>query len=52
MQAISRGVLPGLGAGLALAGALYAFQRPFRACVSIEGYDDIAIPPDYREKTE
>ena len=52
MRTISRGVLAGLGAGLALAGALYAFQRPFRVYVSIEGYDDIAIPPDYQEKTE
>jgi hypothetical protein len=52
MGAISRGVLAGLGAGLALAGALYPFQRPFRAYVSIERYDDIALPPDYQEKTE
>jgi len=52
VQAISRGVLAGLAAGLALAGAVYAFQRPFRAYLSIEGYDDIAVPPDYQEKTE
>jgi hypothetical protein len=44
--------LAGWGAGLALAGALFAFQRPFRVYFSIEGYDDIAIPADYQEKTE
>ena len=36
-----------LGATL-LAGALYAFQRPFRVYRAAEGYDDLALPPDYQ----
>jgi hypothetical protein len=40
------------GAGLAALSALYAFQRPFRVYRSLEAYDDIALPPDYLEKTE
>ena len=48
----SRGVLARLGCGLALIGAVYAFQRPFRVYPSLEPYDDIPIPPDYQEKTE
>ena len=39
-------------AGLvALIGAVYA-QRPFRVYPSMEGYDNIPLPPDYQEKTE
>src|SRR3954449_3658448 len=39
-------------AGLvALIGGLYA-QRPFRVYPSLEGYDQIPLPPDYQEKTE
>jgi len=37
-----------LCAGLALAGAVCAFQRPFRQYISIERYDDIPLPPDYQ----
>ncbi len=40
------------GAGLAVLTGLYAFQRPFRVYPSMEPYDDVALPPDYREKTE
>jgi len=42
----------GYGAGLALLTGLYAFQQPFRVYPSMEPYDDVALPPDYREKTE
>lgn len=42
----------GYGAGLALLTGLYAFQKPFRVYPSMEPYDDVALPPDYREKTE
>jgi hypothetical protein len=42
----------GLCAGLALAGVVCAFQRPFRVYVSIERYDDIPLPPDYQTKAE
>jgi len=38
--------------GLALLSAVYAFQRPFRQFTSMEGYDAIPMPPDWREKTE
>jgi hypothetical protein len=38
--------------GLALMGALYGFQRPFRQYISMEGYDAIEMPPDWQEKTE
>jgi hypothetical protein len=38
--------------GLALAGAVYGFQKPFRQFISLEGYDNIPLPPDYNEKTE
>jgi hypothetical protein len=37
--------------GAALIGAIYA-QRPFRVYPSMEGYDQIPLPPDYQEKTE
>jgi len=41
------------GSGLA-ALTLYAVyaQRPFRVFRSLEPYDDIALPPDFQEKTE
>jgi hypothetical protein len=48
----SRRALGGLGCGLALVTAMYAFQRPFRVYPSLEPYDDVPIPPDYQEKTE
>ena len=38
-----------LGATL-LAGALYAFQRPFHVYRAAEGYDDLPLPPDYKSK--
>ncbi len=41
-----------VGAGLALAGALLAFQKPFRVYFSIERYDDIPLPTDYQDKAE
>jgi len=41
-----------LFAGLAAAGALCAFQRPFRVYFSIERYDDIPLPPDYQTPAE
>ena len=37
---------------LALAGALLAFQKPFRQYISMEAYDNIPLPPDWQEKTE
>ena len=40
------------GAAIALLTGLYAFQRPFRVYPSMEPYDDVALPPDYQEKTE
>jgi hypothetical protein len=46
-----RNALFGLAGGLALAGALYAFQRPFRQYPGIE-YSTFALPPDWQEKTE
>ena len=40
------------GTAVGLLTAVYAFQRPFRVYPSMEPYDDIALPPDYQEKTE
>jgi len=40
------------GCGLALIGALYGFQRPFRQYTSFERYDNIPMPPDWQDKTE
>jgi len=40
------------GCGLVVIGALYAFQKPFRQYPSMEGYDQIPLPPDWQEKTE
>jgi hypothetical protein len=37
--------------GLALLGALYGYQRPFRQYPGIE-YENFPLPPDYQEKTE
>jgi hypothetical protein len=36
------------GIGIACITALYAYQKPFRVYVSMEGYDDIPLPPDYQ----
>lgn len=52
MRGISRGTAWRLCAGLALAGALCAFQRPFRVYLSVEPYDDIPLPPDYQQNAE
>jgi hypothetical protein len=38
--------------GLALIGALYGFQNPFRLYRSFEPYDNIRLPDDWQEKTE
>jgi hypothetical protein len=35
-----------------MVGALYAYQRPFRVYQSMEGYDDIPLPPDWQEPSE
>jgi hypothetical protein len=40
------------GCGLALIGALYGFQKPFRQYLSFERYDAVALPTDWQEKTE
>ena len=37
---------------LAAAGALCAFQRPFRVYFSMERYDDVGLPPDYQQPSE
>jgi len=41
-----------LGVVLASVSAVSAFQKPFRLYRSIEAYDDIPLPPDYREPSE
>ena len=41
-----------MAAALALMGALYAFERPFRVYPSMEPYDNIPLPPDWQEKAE
>jgi hypothetical protein len=38
--------------GLALIGAVYGFQKPFRQYTSFERYDNIPMPPDWQDKTE
>jgi len=48
----ARWMLWGMACSLAVGGALYAFQRPFRQYPSMEPYDDIALPPDGLEKSE
>ncbi len=40
------------GCGLALIGAAFAFQRPFRVYPSLEPYDIVELPADFQEKTE
>lgn len=40
------------GAGVVLLSAALAFDRPFRVYISMEPYDDVALPRDYQEKTE
>ena len=47
-----RGIFWRLGVGVVVcAAALYA-TKPFRVYISMEGYDNIPIPPDFDEKTE
>jgi hypothetical protein len=36
----------------ALVSAALAFDRPFRVYISMEPYDNVALPRDYQEKTE
>ena len=48
---ISRKVLLCAACGLALAGAVFAFQRPFRQFPGRE-YADFPLPPDWREPGE
>ncbi len=43
--------LVGIGCALFLAGAIYAFQRPFREYPSVE-YGFVQLPPDWKEKGE
>jgi len=43
--------LVGIGCALFLAGAIYAFQRPFREYPSVE-YGYMQLPPDWKEKGE
>jgi hypothetical protein len=38
--------------GMLLAGALIAFQRPFRVYPSMEPYDEVALPSGYRDSAE
>jgi hypothetical protein len=48
-----RRALRRLGCGLAVLGASYAFQRPFRNFNGVEySIGDIPMPPDWQEKTE
>ena len=49
---ISQRALGLLGAGFLAIGAVWAFQKPFRVYPSMEGYDNIALPPDWQSKTE
>jgi hypothetical protein len=41
-----------LGCGAALFTALFAARRPFRVYPSLEPYDDVSLPEDWRDKTE
>lgn len=41
-----------LGIPIVLLTALFAFQRPFRVYLSMEPYDNVAMPPDWRENAE
>lgn len=46
------GMLVGIVAMLGAAAVLSAFQREFRVYPAMEGYDDLPLPPDYRDKAE
>ena len=41
-----------VGCGAALVTALYAFQKPFRVYISMEPYDNVALPSDWQQKSE
>jgi hypothetical protein len=41
-----------IGLGLAIVGATFAFQKPFRVYRSLELYDDVPLPTDWRESGE
>jgi hypothetical protein len=41
-----------LGAGFLLLSAVFALQQPFRVYPSLEPYDDVELPPDFKEKSE
>ncbi len=47
-----RKVTLGLAVGLVTCVALVRAQMPFRVYVPMEGYDDIPLPPDYKEPAE
>jgi Domain of unknown function (DUF4159) len=47
-----RGKIWRFGLGLVCVSALYAFTKPWRAYISMEGYDNIPVPADGFEKTE
>jgi len=41
-----------LGCVMAVVTALYAFQRPWRVYISMEPYDNIALPADWQDASE
>ncbi len=45
-------ILAMVACGLALAGALFAFQKPFRRYLSMEGQDNIPMPSDWQQPGE
>ncbi len=48
----TRGALWVFAIGLGIAGALAAFEKPFRIYVSMEGYDNVPLPSDWQQKSE
>ena len=48
---VSRKALWLVGCGLAVVGASYAFQRPFKQYPGVE-YFQFETPPDYQDKAE
>lgn len=41
-----------IGIALLAAGAIYAWEKPFRQYRSLEAYDNVELPPDFAERTE
>jgi hypothetical protein len=41
-----------VAAGFAVVSVLFAFERPFRQYISMEGYDAIPLPPDWQQPGE